>query len=203
MDEASSSRAAPRKPLTSGKYGVTLGQSLYHATLRPGLRRPKRPEGQGIRSNKVVTPRMHAAHRPGIVDVRSGSHGRDPIRQLRIGADIHRRLHECSWRAANILHSAHGRDESLTQIWDQWQQRLLAAMRRGIGALHAQRALRPGLSLDEAVDTFYALAGTDIYRTLVRERGWTPERYEAWLFGVACRELVDCGLFRQVRGPGE
>src|SRR5262245_27685981 len=103
---------------------------------------------------------------------------RDPVRQLEIGAGILRRLNERAWLVADILRSAHGRDPSLAEIWEQWQQRHLDAMRRGIGALHAQGALRPGLALDDAVDAFYVVAGTDVYRALVRERGWTPERYE-------------------------
>jgi hypothetical protein len=56
--------------------------------------------------------------------------------------------------------------------------------------VQARGALRPGLTLDEAVDVYYALAGTDVYRSLVRERGWSPERYEHWLFEFGCRELL-------------
>ncbi|RIK41665.1 MAG: hypothetical protein DCC58_12175 [Chloroflexi bacterium] len=113
----------------------------------------------------------------------------DPIRQLEIGAGILRRLNERAWLVADILRSAHGRDAGLNAIWQRWQDRHLDAMRRGIGALYAQGALRPDLPLDDAVDIFYALAGTDVYRALVRERGWVPDQYERWLFQHACREL--------------
>jgi hypothetical protein len=41
-----------------------------------------------------------------------------------------------------------------------------------------------------ATDELYALAGTDVYRALTLERGWTPERYERWLFEAVCRELL-------------
>ena len=67
---------------------------------------------------------------------------------------------------------------------------LVAEMRRGITALHDQGALREGLALDEAVDSFFALAGTDVYRSLVREHGREPDRYEAWLFRLGCTELL-------------
>jgi len=114
----------------------------------------------------------------------------DPVRQLRIGAGIIRRLNERSWLVADILRSAHGGDEGLASIWAVWQQRHLAAIQRGIAALHARGALRQGLGLDEAIDAFYALTGTDVYRTLVRERGWSPDRYERWLFRLSCTELL-------------
>jgi AcrR family transcriptional regulator len=117
----------------------------------------------------------------------------DPIRQLQIGAGIIRRLNERSWLVADVLRSAHGGDEDLTKTWTLWQERHLEAIRRGIASLHVHGALREGLTLDEAVDAFYALAGTDVYRALVRERGWTPAHYEQWLFQLSCTELL--GLF--------
>jgi AcrR family transcriptional regulator len=114
----------------------------------------------------------------------------DPIRQLRIGAGIIRRLNERSWRVADVLRSAHGGDEGLASVWEVWQERHLAAIRRAIAALAAIGALREGFAPDEAVDAFYALTGTDVYRALVRERGWSADRYERWLFRISCAELL-------------
>jgi AcrR family transcriptional regulator len=114
----------------------------------------------------------------------------DPVHQLRTGARIIRHLNERSWLVADILRSAHGSDEGLTRTWALWQRRHLDAVRRAIAALQARGALRAGLGRDEAVDTFYALAGTDVYRALVRERDWSPVRYEQWLFRLGCTELL-------------
>ena len=115
----------------------------------------------------------------------------DPIRQLQIAAQVIRQLNERSWLVTDILRNAHGRDESLAEIWLVWQQRHLDAVRRGVAALQGRGALRAGLAFNEAVDAFYALAGTDVFRALVRERGWSPQKYEEWLFGLGCRELLD------------
>jgi AcrR family transcriptional regulator len=114
----------------------------------------------------------------------------DPVRQLRLGAAIMRRLNERSWLVADILRCAHGGDEGLTKIWTLWQQRHLDAMRRAVAALQARGGLRVGLAPDEAVDVLYALTGTDVYRALVRERGWSHDRYERWLFRQSCTELL-------------
>ncbi len=111
----------------------------------------------------------------------------NPIEQMRIGAHIMRLLNERSWLVADILRSARGTDPHLADVWALWQERHAAAIRRGI---QAGGKLRAGLDLDEAVDVFYALAGTEVYRSLVHERGWSPEHYERWLFGLACRELL-------------
>jgi AcrR family transcriptional regulator len=114
----------------------------------------------------------------------------NPLRQLRRGAAIMRRLNERSWLLADILRDAHGTDERLAQVWAVWQRRHADAMQRAIAALHARGGLRPALSPKEAVDILYALTGTHVYRALVRERGWSPARYQRWLFEMSRRELL-------------
>lgn len=114
----------------------------------------------------------------------------EALMQLRLGARIIRRLNERSWVITDILRSARGTDENLARAWDLWQQRHLHAVQRAVQALQARDSLRPGLTPLEATDILYALAGTEVYRLLVRDRGWVPERYEQWLFEVGCRELL-------------
>lgn len=41
--------------------------------------------------------------------------------------------------------------------------------------------LRPGLSERDAADIVYTLMSPEVYRLLVVDRGWPPERYERWL----------------------
>ncbi len=114
----------------------------------------------------------------------------DPVEQLRIGAHITRDLNERSWFVTDILRSQQASDPELARLWALWQQRHLDATRRAVAAVADKDALRPDLSVDEATDALYALAGTEVYRALVRERGWSPERYERWLFEIGCRELL-------------
>ena len=114
----------------------------------------------------------------------------DPVRQLQRGVGLIRRFNERAWLLADILRGAHGTDERLSDVWAVWQQRHLDANRRAVEALHAHGGLRPGLRVEEAVDILYALTGTDVYRALVRERGWSTARYQRWLFLLARRELL-------------
>jgi AcrR family transcriptional regulator len=114
----------------------------------------------------------------------------DPVEQLRIGAHIQRLLNERSWVVTDILRSQRGSDPELGRLWAIWQQRHLDAMRRAMAALAQRGALRAGLTVEAAADMFYALAGTEVYRALIQERGWPPARYEQWLFELACRELL-------------
>lgn len=114
----------------------------------------------------------------------------DPVETLRIGAHIIRQLNERSWLIVDILRDARGSDERLTELWGAWQERHLEAMRRAVASIASADALRVGLRADEAADILYTLAGPEVYRALVRERGWLAQRYEDWLFRIACREVL-------------
>jgi AcrR family transcriptional regulator len=114
----------------------------------------------------------------------------DPVSQVRTGARILAQLNERAWLVTDILRSFKGDDAELARLWTQWQERHLSATRRGIEALAEHGALREGLSVATAADVFYAVAGPEVYRLLVRERGWSPADYGRWLFAMACRELL-------------
>jgi AcrR family transcriptional regulator len=120
----------------------------------------------------------------------------DPVEQLRVGTRTMRQLNERSWVVADILRGQRGSEPEVARLWALWQQRHLDAMRRVIAAIAQGGALRPGLDVDEATDALYALAGTEVYRALVQERGWSPARYARWLFDLACRELLASELAR-------
>ena len=113
-----------------------------------------------------------------------------PIEQMRVAARGMRQLNERSWLITDILRSQRGNDPEMARLWTLWLERHLDAMRRGAAALAQRDGLRPGLSIEEAADVFYALAGTEVYRALVQERGWSSEHYERWLFEAGCRELL-------------
>jgi len=114
----------------------------------------------------------------------------DPRERLRIGARILRQLNERSWLVTDILRSQQGNDPEIARLWALWRQRHLDAIRQTIAALAEKGGLRPDLSMDEAADALYALGGTEVYRALVYERGWSPLRYEQWLVEIGCREFL-------------
>lgn len=116
--------------------------------------------------------------------------GLTPVEQVREATRITRQLNERAWLIADILRSQRGSDPEIDGLWMLWQQRHLDATRRGMVAIARMGGLRPGVSLDEAADAYYALAGTEVYRALTQERGWSPERYERWLLEAVCRVFL-------------
>lgn len=64
----------------------------------------------------------------------------------------------------------------------------LQDMRRAVKELAAKGFLRDGIDEAAAVDHVWAMTSPEVYLSCVRERGWTPARYERWL--RSCLALV-------------
>jgi AcrR family transcriptional regulator len=57
----------------------------------------------------------------------------------------------------------------------------LEGMREAAANLVETGCLRDGVGADEARDVLWVASSPNLYRLFVIERGWTPDRYEAWL----------------------
>ena len=101
--------------------------------------------------------------------------------QLRTAVAILRQLNERAWVVAGILRTHSAGDPELIALALEWQQRHLDAVTRGVAAIAKVGRLRRGVSPEQAADILFAVAGTDVYRALVRERGWSGDQYAAWL----------------------
>ena len=51
-------------------------------------------------------------------------------------------------------------------------------------------ALDPGVSKREATDLLWAFSNEELYRELVEERDWSPDRFERWLAGTLRQQLL-------------
>jgi AcrR family transcriptional regulator len=50
-----------------------------------------------------------------------------------------------------------------------------------IAAIATEQTVRPGLTVQDAADTFSALASPELHHILTTDRGWSQERYARWL----------------------
>jgi hypothetical protein len=60
-------------------------------------------------------------------------------------------------------------------------------------------ALQPALRARDAADIIHALMSPEIYRMLVVDRGWQPERYEQWLTAILIDQLLPAAPVRRQR----
>ena len=89
-----------------------------------------------------------------------------------------------------LLRTAGAVAPELGDVARQIEARRRQNQARLIVSLHEQEALRPSLSLEEATDVLWALTSYDLYRMLVVEQHWEPERYETWLAQLLAQHLL-------------
>jgi AcrR family transcriptional regulator len=89
-----------------------------------------------------------------------------------------------------ILSSASASDPAAAVLLANYQQQRDEGQGRVARSLARAGALRPGLRQRDAADLIHALASPELYRLLVLDRGWTPERYEEWLATTLTEQLA-------------
>jgi AcrR family transcriptional regulator len=89
-----------------------------------------------------------------------------------------------------ILVSAAASDSDAAALLDELTQQRHQGQRLAARALARTHSLRPELRERDAADIIHALMSPEVYRLLVVDRGWRPERYERWLTEILIDQLL-------------
>jgi hypothetical protein len=89
-----------------------------------------------------------------------------------------------------VLREAAPANPELAQLWQSISDRRAQNMRLFAADIASTRALRPGLELDDAADTVWAMNSPELYLLLVGERDWPPQKFEQWLADAWTRLLL-------------
>ncbi len=114
----------------------------------------------------------------------------DPRRLLAAFAGIARQFMDRSSAILHVLASAAQVDTEAADLLAEIRRQRHTGQSRIVAALVERGALDPSLELSEAADFVYLLWSPDTHRILTVERGWSPERYEAWLAHTLSRTLL-------------
>ena len=114
----------------------------------------------------------------------------DPSWQLSLVAQITRRAYEPLVSSFELLRTAGAVAPELADVAQQVEARRRQNQARLIASLHKEGALCHGLEAEEATDVLWALTSYDLYRMLVVEQRWEPERYEMWLARLLTQHLL-------------
>jgi AcrR family transcriptional regulator len=106
---------------------------------------------------------------------------RDPRHRLRLVAELTRRAYEASVPEFELMRGAIAVAPEVAAVARQVESRRHANQTRLAAYLAEHGVLRDGLAPEEATDIIWAITGYDLYRALIGERQWPPERYETWL----------------------
>ena len=114
----------------------------------------------------------------------------DPSRQVSLVAQITRQAYEQLASSLELLRTAGAVAPELADLAQQVEARRRQNQARLIVSLRERGMLHPGLSFEEATDVLWALTSYDVYRMLVVEQRWEPERYETWLAQLLVQHLL-------------
>jgi AcrR family transcriptional regulator len=89
-----------------------------------------------------------------------------------------------------ILSSAAGSDPGAAGLLAEYQHQRDDGQGAFARSLARADALRPGLRERDAADLIHVLMSPELYRLLVIERGWSPDRYQAWLINILAHQLI-------------
>jgi len=140
---------------------------------------------------ELINPDAFSAHVQQLLDELRAAP--EPAQRLLLVAQITRRAYEPLVLELEMLRTAGAVASELADLAQQIGARRRENQSRMIAYLHEQRVLRHDLLPEEATDVLWALTSYDLYRMLVVEQHWSPERYETWLAQLLIQHLLQPG----------
>jgi len=89
-----------------------------------------------------------------------------------------------------VIRGAASVDPDAAALWDLIQRDFHDNQGALVASIDAHGGLRKGLDVATATDLLWTLNHPDVWLLLVGERGWSPERFEAWFAETARVELL-------------
>ena len=114
----------------------------------------------------------------------------DPHKLLAGFAGITTAINQRTNDVYRVLVSAAGSDLAAAELLEEIRQERDRGQGRIARSLARAHALKPGLRERDAADLIHALMAPEVYRLLVGDRGWTPERYQRWLATTLTQQLT-------------
>ncbi len=125
--------------------------------------------------------------------VRHAVEARDPAERLRYAARIARSIHDAQSSTLDLLRGAGVVAPDLAEMQKKKECQRYERQKVQITYLVETGTLKAGLDAVSAREILWALTGRELYRMLVRERGWPSQKYENWLGDM----LIDALLRRK------
>ena len=115
---------------------------------------------------------------------------RDPVRQLRLTARNSRAVKQRVGGLFEVIRSGATTDPNVAALWSRIEADFHDNQHMIVESLAAKCALVAGLDVERAADILWTLNHPDVWRLLVRERGWTPDEWEQWFGDIAVARLL-------------
>jgi AcrR family transcriptional regulator len=112
-----------------------------------------------------------------------------------LGAHVHgtRQILQRVAPILDMLRSAAALDPSIASMWQQDTDPRFEVQAVAAKSLVTKPDARTDVSAEEATDVLFGLLSPELYLVFVRDRGWTPERWEQWAYDTLCAQLCADG----------
>jgi AcrR family transcriptional regulator len=115
---------------------------------------------------------------------------KEPEKRLRGAARIARLIHDAQREGFELLRGAGVVAPELARLEEERERMRYERQEAMIVSLRDAKRLRPKMTYQAARDILWTLTGSDVYRMLVRERGWSSQKYQDWLADTLVRSLL-------------
>ena len=115
----------------------------------------------------------------------------DSVRLIALSAHVARAIYEQESAQLGFIRGASAFSPALRKLEQEFEKLRLDMQEERVRLLFTQSRQRNGLSLEEARRILWMYTSRDVYRMLVQESGWTPNRYQQWLSETLVGALTD------------
>ena len=115
----------------------------------------------------------------------------DPVRLIALTANVARAIYEAESSQLGLIRGASAFSPALGKLEKEFENLRFQMQKERVKLLFAQSKQRKELTLDEARRIMWMYTSRDVYRLLVHEGGWTPNRYQKWLSSTLVNALVN------------
>lgn len=88
-----------------------------------------------------------------------------------------------------VLVGAADADPRLLELVEKAAEGRLEGTREGLSLVLGPKKFVSGVEFEEVAELIWAINSPQVYRALVRNRGWSPEQYEDWITKILMRTL--------------
>jgi AcrR family transcriptional regulator len=115
----------------------------------------------------------------------------DPVRLIALTARVARAIYEQESADLGLLRGASSFSPSLRKLEREFEKIRFEMQEERVTLLFRAGRQRRGLALEEARRILWMYTSREVYRMLVDEAGWTPDRYQEWLSETLLTALVE------------
>jgi AcrR family transcriptional regulator len=114
----------------------------------------------------------------------------DPVELVMLSAHVARAVYEAESSELGLMRGVSAFSPALRKLEREFENIRFEMQEERIRLLFAQSKQRSGLGLEDARRILWMYTSREVYRMLVHEGGWTPDRYQQWLSDTLINALV-------------